>query len=213
MNYFELINKTLIELNYQPVSTFDELTKIEHKRLMNIFNRLNKEICNLDDKFQFRQMIKNVNLSSDKKEYSISISGKIEKVVGNDIVYNFEPDYTKFYMIACPKNSYGFYGEKFLFSPQNDKIKIFYSTDMFVKGNENILKNDFEKATDESIIPENFVEKLFINGGAYNFKQDTSHPKYVHWKTEYDKALNELLSSSKKVSNSNIKIDGGYRKL
>ena len=36
MNYFEIINKTLIELNYAPVSAFVNLTKMEHKKLMNI---------------------------------------------------------------------------------------------------------------------------------------------------------------------------------
>ena len=62
MNYFEIINKTLIELNYAPVSAFVNLTKMEHKKLMNIINRLNKEICNMNDKFYFRQVIKNITL-------------------------------------------------------------------------------------------------------------------------------------------------------
>ena len=213
MNYFEIINQSLIELNYTPVASFEELTKIEHKRIMNIINRLNKEICNLNDKFQFRQMIKNVNLSPDKKEYSTGISGKIDKITGKNTVYEFVPDYTRFYLSTIPENSYGIYGEKFLFSPSNDKVKIFYSTNMFVKDAEDNLKTDFENETDVSIIPETFTEKLFVNGTAYNFKQDTSHPKYVHWRNEYDKALNELISASKKVSNSNIIIDGGFRKL
>ena len=213
MNYFEIINQSLIELNYTPAASFEELTKIEHKRIMNIINRLNKEICNLNDKFQFRQMVKHVNLSSYKKEYFIGISGKIDKITGKNTVYEFEPDYTKFYLSTIPENSYGIYGEKLLFSPSNDKVKIFYSTNMFVKDAEDNLKTDFENETDVSIIPENFVEKLFVNGAAYNFKQDTSHPKYVHWRNEYDKALNELISASKKVSNSNIIINGGFRKL
>jgi len=213
MNYFEIINRTLLELNYTPVATFAELTKIEHKRLMNIINRLNKEICSINDKFQFRQMVKNVNLIPNKKEYVVQISGKADKIAGKNNIYKFEPNYSKFYLNSIPEYTYGIYGEKFLFSPSNDKIKIFYSTNQFVKDADDNLKNDFENETDESIIPENFAEKLFINGAAYNFKQDTSHPKYVHWKNEYDKALKELITASVKVSNSNIIINGGFRKL
>ena len=70
-----------------------------------------------------------------------------------------------------------------------------------------------EPETDESIIPKNFVEKLFINGAAYNFKQNTAHPKYLHWKKTYDTALADLLALAKNTTGSNVVIDGGYRKL
>ena len=62
MNYFAIINAVLSEMNYQQVASFSDLTKTEHKRLMNIINRLNKEICSLNDNFYFRQMVKKVNL-------------------------------------------------------------------------------------------------------------------------------------------------------
>ena len=45
MNFLEIINKCLIELNYKPVNTFAELTKNEHKKIKNILNLLNGEIC------------------------------------------------------------------------------------------------------------------------------------------------------------------------
>ena len=77
MNFFEIINKTLVELNYSPVAAFKDLASIEHKRLMDIINRLNKDICNLNNNFPFRQMVKMLKLTSGKAEYKIPFSGKI----------------------------------------------------------------------------------------------------------------------------------------
>jgi len=213
MNFFEIINKVLIELNYSPVATFKDLTSLEHKRLMDIINRLNKDICNLNNNFTFRQMIKKIQLNPNKVEYKIPFVGKVSKVVGKNVVYEFEPDYTRFYYGNVGVNTYSFYGEKLLFSPSSEEIKIFYSTDEFVKTRNDELKSDFEEETDMSIIPDNFVEKLFINGVAYNFKQNVSHPKYNHWKQEYDKAISALLAYCKKNASSKVIIDGGYRKL
>ena len=48
MNYLEIINKCLVELNYKQVNSFSELTKNEHKKLKNIINIINSEICSLD---------------------------------------------------------------------------------------------------------------------------------------------------------------------
>ena len=45
MNFLELINKCLLELNYRQVNAFSELTKNDHKRIITILNIINKEIC------------------------------------------------------------------------------------------------------------------------------------------------------------------------
>lgn len=213
MNYFEIINATLIELNYTPVNNFKDLNKIEHKRLMNIINRLNKEICNTNNKFSFRQFSKKLTIFKDRTEYSKNFSGKINKILGQNSIYTYEPDYSKFYTDNPPKNSYSTYGEKLLFSQKDDLVRIFYSTDLFVKNKNDELQQNFVNETDKSIIPENFVEKLFINGVAYNFKQNTAHPKYTHWKQEYELTLKELQSEIKNISNSGLIINGGFRKL
>ena len=82
-----------------------------------------------------------------------------------------------------------------------------------MKNKNDELQQNFVNETDKSIIPENFVEKLFINGVAYNFKQNTAHPKYTHWKQEYELTLKELQSEIKNISNSGLIINGGFRKL
>ena len=44
MNYLELINKCLVELNYKQVGSFSELTKNDHKKLKNILKKKFKKM-------------------------------------------------------------------------------------------------------------------------------------------------------------------------
>ena len=48
MNYLKLINKCLLELNYKQVNVFSELIKNDHKRIINIMNTLNRELCAIE---------------------------------------------------------------------------------------------------------------------------------------------------------------------
>ena len=45
MNYLELVNKILIEMNYRTVINFDELVKQDHTKIKQILSRINTEIC------------------------------------------------------------------------------------------------------------------------------------------------------------------------
>ena len=49
MNYLEIINKCLMELNYKRVRTFEELIKNDHAKIKNIINIINAEICTFDN--------------------------------------------------------------------------------------------------------------------------------------------------------------------
>lgn len=214
MNYFEIINAVLLELNYEQVSVFENLQKQEHKRIMNNINLLNKKICCLKDTFSFRQKLKEMTISSDNNSYPIRFSGKIHKIIGQNSEYCYENDYSKFFTNKKIKtNCYSVYDGKLLFPNVDDELKIFYSTNLFVKDVKNNYKSNFEEGSDISIIPENFTEKLFVNGVAYNFKQNTSHPKYLHWKQEYDNALKDLLIDSNNITGSTIFINGGFREI
>ena len=44
MNYFEIFNKVLLELNYRAVQTFDAIYKSEHKKILDAINRVNNEV-------------------------------------------------------------------------------------------------------------------------------------------------------------------------
>uniref|UniRef100_UPI004026B1F6 hypothetical protein n=1 Tax=Candidatus Scatousia sp. TaxID=3085663 RepID=UPI004026B1F6 len=76
MNYFELINKCLVELNYKQVFTFSELTKNEHLKLKNIINILNTEICN-SEKWNFLLRKTEFKIPKNTSEIQNPIKGKV----------------------------------------------------------------------------------------------------------------------------------------
>lgn len=213
MNYFEIINAILLELNYEQVAVFSDLKNSEHKRIMGLIQILNDEICQMSDVFYFRQLYKEMKVSADNISYLLRFSGKITKITGQNEVYKYEKDYSKFYTGNAQKNTYSIYGDKILFPQVDDELKIFYVSDFFVLDSLDNHKSNFEFETDKSLIPENFARKLLINGVAYRFKQNTSHPKYSHWKNEYEKALVSLLANSKRKFGDDLLIDGGFRSL
>ena len=58
MNYLEIINKCLVELNYKKVTSFEELVKNDHLKIKNILNIINAEICTFDNwNFLLRKQI------------------------------------------------------------------------------------------------------------------------------------------------------------
>lgn len=80
MNYLELINKCLVELNYKQVNTFSELTKNEHNKLKNIINIINSEICT-SDKWNFLIRNKKLTLSKNSGEIENTIDGRIKDII------------------------------------------------------------------------------------------------------------------------------------
>ncbi|MDD3593018.1 MAG: hypothetical protein PHX18_00150 [Candidatus Gastranaerophilales bacterium] len=214
MNLLEIMNKTLVELNYKEITDFDiDIKKPDNKRLLDVINRLNKDICILSDDFYFRQKVKEIELTNDRFEYSPNISGHISKIIAGTQEYKFESDYSLFYKNTAPAYSFGSFGTKLLIAPTNAVAKVFYITDLFVEDATGELKSDFKEADDKSIIPENFVEKLFINGAAFNFKQNTTHPKYNHWKMNFDSSVGKLTGNAKLFAGNHIIINGGFKKL
>ena len=76
MNYFEILNKCLVELNYKQVNSFSELTKNEHKKLKNIVNIINKEIC-LSEKWNFLLRTTTLSLPKNTGQIKNTVQGKI----------------------------------------------------------------------------------------------------------------------------------------
>ncbi len=213
MNFKDILNAVLLELNYSVPNSFSEFTKPEHLRLKQVVNRMNKEVCSLSDNFYFRQRIKEIELDKETVIYPLNIDGKIVKVISPSCIYKFVPDYNLFFESNVPQNSYSFYGENLLISPSSDTVKFFYICSEFVKNKSGELKENFECETDESIIPVSFQERIFINGCAMNFKQNPSHPKYAHWSREYDKAIRTLAGNCKCDISQNTMIKGGFKNL
>ena len=74
MNYFDLVNKCLAELNYKQVNAFSELTKNDHKKIKNIINLVNNEVCNYDN-WNFKLRKATLNLPAGSTEIDNTIYG------------------------------------------------------------------------------------------------------------------------------------------
>jgi hypothetical protein len=171
MNYFELINKCLVELDYKQVSDFSELTKNDHKKLKNILNVLNTEICSYD-RWNFLQRKTKITLPKNTGEIENQIDGRIEMILVDGCKFDYYPNFEKFFLNSQPSNTYGLYGDKILFPIFNQakNIEILYYTKNCAKDKDGVEKFAMEDFDDTSLIPEPFVEPILVYGACLRLK-------------------------------------------
>ena len=204
MNYFEIINKCLIELNYKQVNAFSELTKNDHKKLKNIINVINTEICT-SEKWNFLQRKTQVILPANQCEIENNISGRIEAIICNGQIFEYYDDFEKFFINSQPSNTYSLYDDKILFPifNQNRTFDILYYTKNCAKNSQGTEKFALTEANDESLIPEMFAEPLLVYGGCMRLKGNPQHIRFNYWLSMYRDALANLRSkTSESIDNS-----------
>lgn len=195
MNYLELINKCLVELNYKQVSTFSELTKNEHKKLKNIINTLNTEICT-SDRWNFLQRKKQIVLPKNTSEIENTIDGRIESIIIDGQKYEFFEDYEKFFINSQPLNTYSLFNDKILFPMFNQEknIEVLYFTRFCAKNSEGNEKLFLEDAEDTSLIPDIFAEPVLVYGACMRLKGNPQHIRFSYWLSMYKDALANMRS-------------------
>ena len=76
MNFLELINKCLLELNYKQVSSFAELVKNDHKKIKTVLNIVNQEICNTEN-WNFLLRKTTLTVPANASEVTNTVQGRI----------------------------------------------------------------------------------------------------------------------------------------
>ena len=195
MNYLELINKCLVELNYKQVNAFSELVKNEHKKLKNIINVLNTEICS-SDRWNFLQRKSSFILTANTGEVENLIDGRIEAIIVDGQKFEFYEDFEKFFINAQPSCTYSLYDDKILFPlfDKNKNVEVLYYTNKYAKdseGNEKFAMTNFD---DESLIPENFAEPLLVYGSCMRLKGNPQHIRFSYWLSMYKDSLANMRS-------------------
>ncbi len=195
MNYLELINKCLVELNYKQVNAFSELTKNEHKKLKNIINVLNAEICT-SDRWNFLQRKKEITLPKNTSELENTIDGRIEALIVDGVKFEYYSDFEKFFVNSQPQNTYSLYNDKILLPMYNKdkKIEILYYTKNCAKSIEGMEKFALEDAEDCPLIPEVFAEPLLVYGTCMRLKGNPQHVRFSYWMSMYKDALANMRS-------------------
>ena len=195
MNYLELINKCLIELNYKQVNAFSELIKNEHTKIKNIINVLNSEICS-SERWNFLQRKMTTILPQNTGEIENTVEGRIELILVDGQKFEYFSDFEKFFTNSQPSNTYSFYDDKILFPIFNkDKnIEIYYYTNKCAKDSSENEKLLLEDATDVSLIPAVFAEPVLVYGTCMRLKGNPQHIRFNYWLSMYKDALANMRS-------------------
>lgn len=195
MNYFELINKCLIELNFKECTNFSDLITNDHKKIKNILNIINAEICQADN-WNFLLRKSQTNLPANTGEIINTIPGRIHSIYIDNVKYEFYPDFEKFILNQQPSNTYTVFNDKFLL-PLFDKektIEIIYYTNNFAM---DVNLTDISSMTaenDSSSIPMPFIEPLLVYGTCMRFKGNPDYTKFSFWYGMYKDSLANMRS-------------------
>lgn len=193
MNYLEIINKCLVELNYKQVNTFSELIKNDHKKIKNIINMINVDVCT-SDRWPFLLRKTQFTLPKNIGELENPINGRIETVIVDGVKFDYYNDFENFFVNSQPKNTYSLYDDKILFPIFNiDKtVEVLYYTNNCAKNSQGNEKFSLEDAEDLTLIPEQFAEPLLVYGTCMRLKGNPQHVRFSYWLSMYNNALANL---------------------
>lgn len=195
MNYFEIINKCLVELGYKQVGAFAELTKNDHKKLKNIVNIINNTICR-NDNWYFLMRKTTLPLKAGETELKNTINGRIIKLVIDNQECNYLINYEDYVSKRIPEKSFTVCGDKLVF-PEFDadkSIEITYYTKNTTVSSDGTEKTSLETETDVSLIPDPYAEPLLVYGACLRLKANPQHVKFSYWYGMYKDALADMKS-------------------
>lgn len=190
MNYFELINKCLVELNYKTCDIFTDLIKNDHEKIKNILNIINAEVCGFDNwNFLLRKI--QMDLPKNTGEVLNIISGRIHSMYVDGVKYEFFNDFEKFLLNKQPSNSYSVFNDKILFPlfDKNKTVEIIYYTNNFAQDADGQDISSMVAEKDDSVIPMPFVEPILVYGTCMRLKGNTEYSKFSYWYSMYKDSL------------------------
>ena len=193
MNYFEILNKCLVELNYKQVNSFSELTKNEHEKLKNLVNIINKEIC-LSEKWNFLLRTTTLSLPKNTGQIKNTVQGKIATVMIDGKIFKYYDNFEKFFTNSQPQGTYTSFNDMLLFPifNKNKEIEIIYYTSNSATSKEGNEKTELEEETDKTLIPTVFAEPLLVYGACMRLKGNPQHVRFNYWYGMYKDALSNM---------------------
>lgn len=195
MNYFELINKCLVELNYKTCSDFTDFVKNDHEKIKNILNIINAEVCGFDNwNFLLRKV--QIELPKNTGEIFNTISGRIHSLYIDETKYEYYSDFEKFLLNKQPSNTYTVFNEKILLPifEQNKTIEIIYYTNNFAQNSNGEDISSMYTGTDIPIIPYPFAEPILVYGTCMRLKGNAEYSKFSYWYGMYKDSLANMRS-------------------
>ncbi len=197
MNYLELINKCLLELNYKQINTMSELIKNDHKKIMTVLNIVNKEICNIEN-WNFLLRKTKLDIPKNTVEVANPIHGRILYLIADKKKYKYSDNIDLFLTGRANSDTYSICNDKLLFTPSNKtrSADIIYYTKMCTQDKDGNEKEDFSQETDKTVIPMPFAEQLLVYGTCLRVKANPSYIRFNYWMSMYNTALANLKSKT-----------------
>lgn len=197
MNFLELINKCLLELNYKQVGTFSELIKNDHKKIMTTLNIVNQEICNTEN-WNFLLRKTTLSIPANTNEVTNTINGRILHLFIDGQKYKYVEDIEPFLNNKAQDCTYSICNDKLLFPKfkENKTAQIVFYTRNSAISQNNTEKDEMTLETDSSLIPMPFVQQLLVYGTCLRVKANPSYIKFSYWISMYKEALMNLKSKT-----------------
>jgi len=195
MNYFELINKCLVELNYKTCRSFVELTKNDHAKIKNILNLINAEVCGFDNwNFLLRKL--EIYLPKNTGEVLNTVAGRLNSVFIDGVKYNYYSDFEKFMLNQAPSNTFSAFNDKLLLPIfDTDKtVEIVYYTNQFAQNADSKDIASMALETDTPIVPMPYLEPILVYGTCMRLKANPEYSKFNYWFSMYKDALATMRS-------------------
>ena len=196
MNFLDIINKCLLELNYRQVNSFNELVKNDHKRIKTIINIVNREVCCAYNwNFLLRKTI--ITIPANTVEIDNTINGRILCLLIDGQKYEYTDDAEIFLTGSGKPCAYSQYSDKLLFAKsdtQREAQVLYYTKNCAVDTNGN-EKAEMTQSTDSPIIPMPFAEQILTYGTCIRLKANPSYIRFSYWMSMYKEALANLKST------------------
>jgi len=200
MTYFDLFNKVMLELNYRPVSVFENIFKSEHLKILDNLNLVNSEVLQAFD-WNFLIRKKHVCLENGEISVENAVDGRPVKVMEGSRQLKYSPYYEKFYAQNPPCASYSVFGDDLLFKKSQKKrnFTVYYCTNKIVKGKAGEEKEQFTDKDDTSIMPMPYAEQILVYGTCLRTKANPNFPKFAFWNLMFKEALLKLRATCSKT--------------
>ncbi len=208
--YYEIFTKILNELSWREVSDFDEITKSEHKRVLNLINTTNSEVLS-SYIWDFQIEKTEITLEKDQTTILEDFGGKIISVWEGAKKYKYiHPTlFTNDKKTFC--DCYSSIGDLIITMPSQHqrKLSVIYVSDLYAQDENGTKKLKMENQNDTSILPIPYLEPILVYGTLIKVKANPSFAKFGYWRTLYYNAITNLRTSGSKSFEDSPRITFG----
>lgn len=203
MNYYEIFNKVLLELNYRAVQSFEGIYKNEHRKILDAINRVNNEVL-ASFEWPFLERATLLDINNGINVYELPFKGIIKSVYSGRERIKYTPKAHELLTGEISGNYYSVSNGKIIFSRTSNGLKPFrekfysihYYTKAYAVGENGEAKENLTAADDISVLPMPYAEQILVYGTCLKVKANPSYPKFAFWNTMYIQALANLRQKS-----------------